>query len=313
MDVEHDLAAGGAVEVEQEVLPGDLADGDRPPDLERLVTAQPAELHRTAPDGEVEVAAVGGVEGAAELDQAVGVGLVHVETAPAGGGDPAGLGRGRVEAAHGLVDEAAELGPADRGDVVELAVDEGGGRGAERAGEVGDPLGAPGREPAGGDGGVDVGEPPGALDDAADEGAPAVGGAAERGDELHQVVVADQGSAVAGDGHAGVDDALGEGGRALGRGEDVALGPGDDRVPLGDDERLAAADAAADGVEEVGGGVLGEQGGDGGGGGHGTTSGGGGEGTRGEEGWAVERGAGRGGWGGKVDVSGDSAGLGRRL
>ncbi|GAA4077713.1 hypothetical protein GCM10023066_04610 [Nocardioides kongjuensis] len=239
---------GGGVrdqQVQGQVLTGELGSGLRPAHVQRALVTQPTEHLGPAADGLVEVVAVGGIHQPVEVHEPVLVDVIDVEVAVVGGLLAVGLGAFGVVAEHGFGDEALELGPPDAGGVPQLPVHEPRGLSRQAAGEVRDPLSTPRRQPPRHHGLVDVGQPPGALDDPSDIGLATVGGAAEDRDELHQRELADQRGAGSGDGDAGVEVALGDRRRTLGSGDDVVARPGRDVLPLLDDEGVAGADPVA--------------------------------------------------------------------
>ncbi len=137
--------AGG--EVQGELVAGDLAGGDGPADVQRLLRPTESELLGCLGQGGVEVQGVGEVELALDAGGAVEGDLVVVETHVATIGGLGGVGGCLLghEPVGGLGDEAFEGGVPDLvGEPGDLGIDEPDGFGGQQQGVLGDPAGAPG-------------------------------------------------------------------------------------------------------------------------------------------------------------------------
>ncbi len=190
------------VEVEGELLPGDLADGNGAAYVEGLGGAEVGQLGGGAADGGLEVQRVGEIQAAGDLDGAGGVDEVglDVEASSVRGALAALRGLVGVVAGQGLLDQPADLGPRARpGRRGECPVDLGGRGHREAEGVLGDPHRPPHRHPPGHHLLPESREAVAQLEGLADVGLAGVGRQAQRGGVLHQRELRDQRSPRAGD------------------------------------------------------------------------------------------------------------------
>ncbi len=210
-------------------MAGDLAGGDGPADVQRLLRPTESELLGCLGQGGVEVQGVGEVELALDAGGAVEGDLVVVETHVATIGGLGGVGGCLLghEPDDCFLDEAFEGGVPDLvGEPGDLGIDEPDGFGGQQQGVLGDPAGPPGLEVTGHHPGPHLGQAVLELDRVGDQGAAGVGGEPDREGEFGDAELRDQGCPRPGQEQTGVATGGDPGRGVVDRLGWVLLGPG---------------------------------------------------------------------------------------
>ncbi len=227
----------GDVEVEGEVLAGELTGRDRTSHIEGFHAAELTEDLGPAGDRVLEVEGIGSIEGAGDVGGAVEPGLVQVDVeVPQVLGVPALLlSSRRVEPDEGFLDQPVDLHPGHAvGEGCDLPVHEPGRILRQDPGGVGDPERFPHRHLPLQDPVPGLGQPVGQLDDLPDVAATGVQGPAEERTEFHDREVADERGTGTGQRQPRIQPAFGQRRGIAFVGDDVFGGPFGDRPGGGD-------------------------------------------------------------------------------